>query len=170
MLLPNLTSVFDTVTNTATTLALLNTSYITLIPKIEAPTKPDDFRPISLVHGIQKIFSKILANRLQLRIQEVIDSTQTGFLKNRQITESFIYAQQTLSRAKQQKVPLALYKADIRKTFDTVSWDFTLSVMENLGFPMTWITWIRQSVLPGTSQAIVNGLLGKNIILKRGVR
>lgn len=147
-----------------------NWSYITLISKKEAPTGPDGFRPISLVHGIQNNFSKILANRLQHRMHEIIDTAQTGFIKNRQITESFIYAQQILSRAKQGKVPIALYKANIKKAFDTLSWDFLLQTMRHLGFPDLWITWIQNAVLPGTSQVIINGLLGKKIILQRGVR
>lgn len=39
-----------------------------------------------------------------------------------------------------------------------------------MGFPRNWLAWIKNAVLSGTSQIIVNGLVGKKIILKRGVR
>jgi hypothetical protein len=43
----------------------LNSSYITLIPKIDTPLLPGEFRPISLLNSVLKILTKILANRLQ---------------------------------------------------------------------------------------------------------
>lgn len=151
ILMPDLISTLQAVIEGGTPLDPLNTSYIVLIPKKEASAKPDNFRPISLVHGVQKIFSKLLANRLQHRMHEIINTAQSGFLKNRQITESFIYAQQILSRAQREKVSIVLFKADIKKAFDTLSWDFMLQTMRKLGFPELWITWIKTSVLPGTS-------------------
>ena len=42
--------------------------------------------------------------------------------------------------------------------------------MEKLGFPQKWIYWVSSLVLQGSSQIIINGLLGKKITLKRGVR
>jgi hypothetical protein len=42
----------------------LNGSYITLIPKVDGPTKVSDFRPISLWNTSIKIITKLLANRL----------------------------------------------------------------------------------------------------------
>ena len=42
----------------------LNASFLTLIPKKVDAVEIKDFRPISLVGGIFKIISKVLANRL----------------------------------------------------------------------------------------------------------
>lgn len=148
----------------------LNASYIVLIPKKESATKLADYRPISLIHGIQKIFSKVLANRLQEHMHTLISDVQTGFQKNRQMAESYIYAQQILQHSKKNNVPLALLKLDIKKAFDTISWEFILRIMQQLGFPVQWIQWIHDAVLQGSSQVLINGQLGKQIILKCGVR
>lgn len=133
---------------------------------MESKEYSQEYRPISLIHGIQRIFSKILAIRLQPKIAKLVDTTQTGFVKNRQITEGFIYAQHILHHTYQQKIPIAIFKADIHKAFDTVSWDYMLKVMKNLNFSQTWITWIKNLVLIGTSQILINGLLGKKLILR----
>jgi hypothetical protein len=42
----------------------INGSYITLIPKIDNPSKVGDFRPISLLNNSFKLVTKVLANRL----------------------------------------------------------------------------------------------------------
>lgn len=103
-------------------------------------------------------------------MHKMVDITQTGFVKGRQITEGFIYAQQILHYCKDSNIPLAIFKADIQKAFDTISWNFVQRVMLNLGFPPKWQVVIKEAVLQGTSQVIVNSLLGKKITLKRGVR
>jgi hypothetical protein len=43
----------------------INSSYITLIPKIDSPMRSGDFWPISLLNTVIKIITKLLANRLQ---------------------------------------------------------------------------------------------------------
>jgi hypothetical protein len=60
----------------------INESYITLVPKITNPSKVSDFRPISLLNSSIKLIIKILANRLQKVILQVIHQNQYGFLKN----------------------------------------------------------------------------------------
>jgi hypothetical protein len=41
----------------------LNTTFVTLIPK-EGAEEVKDFRPISLVHSIAKLVTKLMSNRL----------------------------------------------------------------------------------------------------------
>jgi len=43
---------------------MLNSAYITLIPKKVDADQVKDFRPISLVHSFSKLVTKLLANRL----------------------------------------------------------------------------------------------------------
>jgi Reverse transcriptase (RNA-dependent DNA polymerase) len=74
------------------TLAPLNDSYIALIPKKGDASKPTDFRPISLVNSVQKIFSKVLANRMQHLIARFLTETQMAFVKGRNILHGFHYA------------------------------------------------------------------------------
>ena len=50
----------------------INGSCISLIPKTDGPTKVNDFRPISPLNTSMKIITKLLANRLQLAIQQII--------------------------------------------------------------------------------------------------
>lgn len=50
----------------------INGSYITLVPKVDTPLTVSDFRPISFLNTCIKLITKILANRLQRIILELI--------------------------------------------------------------------------------------------------
>jgi retron-type reverse transcriptase len=125
------------------TLHPLNDSFIVLIPKKNNTQEVGEFRPISLVNMIQKIFSKIMASILQPIITNIISPTQTCFIRNRNITEGFIYAQEVITRATKQNHKLALFKANIYKDFDTILWKFTTNVMQSKGMLTNWTKMVQ---------------------------
>lgn len=85
-LLPDITEVLSRAMACQGNLYPLNNSITMLIPKKENASNLKDFRPISLINGIQKIMSKVLATRLQGRIDSILHKAQTGFVQGRQIT------------------------------------------------------------------------------------
>lgn len=105
-------------------MSLLIDSYIALIPKKQGLLTIDYFGPINLINLIQKIFSKIMANRLRNIIQSLVLPNQMGCLQNRHINEGFLYAQELVTMATREKKQVGLFKTDIYKAFDTLSWDF----------------------------------------------
>ena len=60
---------------------LLNSAYVTLLPKKEDATSVKDFRPISLVHSFAKLVTKILANRLASYLNQLVSPNQSAFIK-----------------------------------------------------------------------------------------
>jgi hypothetical protein len=61
----------------------INSSQITLIPKVDSPMTVSDYRPISLLNSSVKLLTKILANRLQPVITKLIHKNQYGFIQSR---------------------------------------------------------------------------------------
>jgi len=55
-----------------------------------------DFRPISLIGGMHKIISKVLANRLKLVFGKIVSHSPTAFIKGRQILDSVLVASECL--------------------------------------------------------------------------
>ncbi|GKD61016.1 putative RNA-directed DNA polymerase, eukaryota, reverse transcriptase zinc-binding domain protein [Tanacetum coccineum] len=58
----------------------VNSSFFTLIPKVNNPTLIIDFRPISLIGIHYKIIAKILANRLSKVIDKIVSKEQPAFI------------------------------------------------------------------------------------------
>jgi hypothetical protein len=73
--------------NGSLSLEAINNSFITLIPKVHNPTSVYDFRPISLLNGVIKIVTELLANWLQAKIIPLIHTNQYGFIKCRTIQD-----------------------------------------------------------------------------------
>lgn len=68
-------------------LRVLNISFITLIPKKNNSVSTNDFRSISLLNTALKLITKLLANRLQTRITNLVHKNQYGFIKGRAIQD-----------------------------------------------------------------------------------
>jgi hypothetical protein len=93
---------------------------IVLIPKgdLIRIEKFEDSRPISLLNSDYKIFTKILANRIQSIIKDIIHEDQVGYIKKRNILDNvailkFLESIDVLSDTWQ------LY-IDFTKAFDTL--------------------------------------------------
>jgi len=58
-------------------------AFISLIPKKADAVDVKDFRPISLVGGVYKLISKVLANRFKSVLGKIISSSQNAFIGGR---------------------------------------------------------------------------------------
>jgi len=148
----------------------LNSASIILLPKKADATRVIDFRPISLVHGIAKIFSKVLANRLAPRLNSLVSNCQSAFIKKRSIHDNFLYVQGAVKRLHKQKIPALFMKLDIHKAFDMVHWGYLLEILQALGLGRRWREWISILLRTSTSTPMLNGRQGATFSHARGVR
>ena len=148
----------------------LNSAYITLLPKKEDATNIKDFRPISLVHSFAKLITKLLANRLAGRLNQMVSPNQSVFIKGRFIQDNFMLVQQTARFLHQQKQARILLKLDITKAFNSVSWPFLLEIMKHLGFGPVWCDIISGLLASASTQVLLNGSPGETILHRRGLR
>ena len=80
--------------------------------------------------GTYKIISKVLANRLKRVISGIISETQNAFVLDRQILDSVLIANECLDSRLKARVLGVLCKLDVEKTFDHVSWDFLVYMLQ----------------------------------------
>ncbi|XP_042953621.1 uncharacterized protein LOC122290111 [Carya illinoinensis] len=66
-----------------------------LIPKRAGAEDIQEFCPISLVNGVYKILSKVLANCLSQIVGKIISKPQNAFVKDRQILNAVLIANET---------------------------------------------------------------------------
>lgn len=117
-----------------------------------------------------KILSKILAARLSTVLKKVFSPTQTAFLPHRNITEGVLLANEVLDAVKRSGSSCIVFKADIEKAFDSVSWNYLFFMMRKLGFGDIWISWIKECLSSAKIAALVNGSQTNEIEMHRGLR
>jgi hypothetical protein len=71
-------------------LPALNEAFLTLIPKEERVTHPNQFHPISLCNVIYKLLTKVIACYLKPLLPFIIFPEQSGYFKGREIIENVI--------------------------------------------------------------------------------
>jgi len=148
----------------------INTTFIVLIPKVDNPLRLNDFRLISFVGSLYKIIAKMLANRLRLVISSVVFKTQSAFIKNQQILDGILIANEVVDEARKLKKELMLFKVDFEKAYNSIDWGYLDSVMESMSFPVLWRKWIRECVGTAKASVLVNGSPTDEFHLHRGLR
>jgi hypothetical protein len=138
-------------------LNLINEANIVLLPKTKDATSLSDYRPISLINGVVKIITKILANRLAPHMNSLVSHGQNAFIKKRCIHDNFIYAQRVIQLLHRKKREALFIKLDISKAFDSIGWSFMLDMLVALGFSIKWRDWIAALLGTTTSKVLING-------------
>jgi hypothetical protein len=139
----------------------LNSAHIVLIPKKSDATCIADYRPINLTHSIVKLFSKCLARRLALELNDLISRAQSVFIKRRSIQDNFLYTQNLIRALHRGKQPGLFLKLDTAKTFDSMRWDFLMEVLEQYGFGHKWRGWVTALLATTLTIVLLNGCRGQ---------
>ncbi len=144
---------------------------ITLIPKQgKNPNQLKNWRPISLLNVDYKLCAKVLANRIKNVLPKLIDSDQTGFMKNRYIGENIRLVLDTIRYTGKKDIPGVLMFLDYEKAFDRLEWSFVNKALEYFKFGPQYINWISTLYNNISSCIINNGHVSTFFEVSRGVR
>ncbi|GJR95801.1 cysteine-rich receptor-like protein kinase [Tanacetum coccineum] len=147
-----------------------NSSFITLVPKLDDPIVLGDYRPLSLIGCQYKIIAKVLANHLKHVLPSVVGEVQMAYIKGRQIIDGPLFVDEIISWAKTHKKKLMLFKVDFEKAFDSLSWNFLLSILEQMGFSAKWRNWICSCLDSAFASVLMNGSPTNEFKLESGLR
>ena len=148
----------------------LNTTFISLIPKIDIPQSFEDFRPISLCNVIYKVIAKIITKRIKPFLSASISKERFGFLDGRQIHEAIGVPQEGLHSMKTKKLKGVVVKIDLSKAYDRVNWLFIRLLLTHLLFEVHFINWVMGCISSTSFVVLINGLASPFFHDERGLR
>jgi len=122
----------------------LREGLITLIPKKDKDTLLIKiWRPITLLNQDYKLVTKAIATRLCTVLPKIINSDQTGFLKNRYIGENIIRLTNIMDFLDESNEAALLLSVDFEKAFDCLEWKFVEYCLCKFNFGRSLIQWIK---------------------------
>ena len=104
---------------------------VTLLAKTPQASKLDDFRPISLIPQLQKVYSRWLYTLFLPAADSKIPPTQHGFRPRRQCAEIHHIFGKLRELGQEWRMRFVAMKVDVRKAFDTISRGSILQAMSS---------------------------------------
>lgn len=148
-------------------------AHTVLIPKtdnIEKLKQVTAYRPISLTNVDYKIFMKVIAQRLQTVIREIVGPHQTCGIKGRSIFSNIHKARCVLECCDATSAVVAMLQLDLEKAFDCVSHQALFCLLDYVNVGSVIKDGVAMAYRNCTTKLIVNKSLGAPIRVQRSVR
>ena len=149
----------------------ISVTTLTMVPKIQTPSRVGDYRPIACCSTLYKCISKLLCSRLSLILPDIVSPNQGAYVKGRSIMHNTLICQDMMRFYRPSETqPCCMFKLDVKKAYDTVDWDFMTQFMEAIGFPGHFIRLIRTCITSPQYSLLINGCPSTPIHPSRGLR
>ena len=144
---------------------------VTPLFKQGEPSDLNNYRPISLVSIIVKVFERIVYDQSYnfLTKEEIISNHQSGFRSLHSTVTALLEATDNWVFNIDRGNVNAVVFLDLKKAFDTVDHDTLLSKTNLYGIQGTALDWFKSYLTNRTQRCLVNGSLSRICSLKCGV-
>ena len=107
---------------------------------------------------------------MQGKILSCIHKNQYDCIKGKSIHDFLAWSFEYLHQCKASKKRVVVLKLHFEKAFDSIEHEAIYLMLQKLGFPQVFISWVKSILQTGTSAVFVNGVPGRNFKCRRGVR
>jgi hypothetical protein len=149
---------------------LMRMSVVTLIYKKKSRQDIRNYRSIFLLCTDYKIVAKALAERMKLVLPGIIHPDQTGFLKDRYISENITMFLDIQEHLAADFKPGLAFLADLEKPYDLIDRDFLKSSLTQMGFGNYFLQWFSVLHFGTVSQITINSFMTDPFPVVCGVR
>lgn len=149
----------------------LKTAIVVPLLKKGNPEMLSNYRPISILSVLSKIFEKIIHKKLLdfLRKINFFANSQYGFLPGKSTDKALLDKLSVLTQGIEQKKKLACIYFDIAKAFDAVDHGKLLDKLERAGVRGVCLEWFKSYLTKRQQRVRVNGTLGIPVEITCGV-
>lgn len=148
-------------------------AHMVLIPKtddLDKLLRVGSYRPISLTNVDYKIFTKVLAKRIQTVIKDLVGPHQTCGIKGRTIATNVHVARSVLECVDAFESRVAMLQIDLAKAFDLVSHEILFSLLEYVNIGNIILEGVKMAYSDCVTRIIVNKNLTEDIHVRSSVR
>ncbi|CAH2096381.1 unnamed protein product [Euphydryas editha] len=169
ILTPIITMLFNKITEEQRVPEQWTKSNIILLYKKGDPKNIKNYRPISLLPSLYKLFSSCILSRITAKIDENQPVEQAGFRKGYSTVDHIHVLESILEKYKEFQRPLYLAFVDYQKAFDSISHKSIWKALADNKIDQTYCNIIRNIYERSTSRVKLE-TSGPEIKIKRGVK
>ena len=103
----------------------------------------NNYRGISLLSIVGKLFARVVLKRLQVLANRVYPESQCGFRAGRSTIDMVFSVRQLQEKCREQGRPLYMAFIDLTKAFDLVSRDGLFKILEKIGCPPILLSIVK---------------------------
>ena len=166
-----LTHIINASIDTSTFPADWKFSRICPVPKVSNPVSLAEYRPISILPVLSKVFERIMLQQITEHIESraIYLEMQSGFRKSHSTITLLLKLKDDIKNAMQRgEVTLAVF-ADFSKAFDTVDYKILLSHLSKIGFSNHLLKLISNYLSNRYQYVQVDDLSSEKLLVNFGV-
>ena len=122
----------------------LKSSRMVLIHKKGDNRNLKNYRPISILSNVYKLYTKVLANRLQRQLDDQQPTEQAGFQSGFSTMDHIHTINQLREKCAEYQKPLCIALVDFEKAFDSVETRAVLASLEKQGIEKRYINGLAE--------------------------
>lgn len=142
---------------------------ITLLYKKGSPSDIGNYRPISLLQSIYKVFTSTLLRRIRASLEIQQPREQAGFRPGYSTMDHIFTLSQIIERYKEYNKTLYIALIDYKKAFDTIKHESLWEALETQGVHISYIHLLKE-IYSKSRAKIKLEKKGKPFPVERGVR
>lgn len=129
-----------------------------------------NYRGITLLSCVYKIFSMILLDRLNVYAEEILSEHQSGFRADRSTVDQIFVMRQSLERCFEYGIDLHILFIDFRQAFDSVNRKMLRIALEDLGVPQKIVRLVLLSLNDFKGKVVLGRNKSRDFTVGTGVK
>ena len=170
-IISTLAYIFNQSLTTGTYPARWKTALITPIHKKGSKYDTNNYRPISLLSNVSKVFEKIIDQQIRLHLTELnaLGPSQQGFLKGKLCQSALLTLSRKLFFNRDERYYSALVSLDFTRVFNTINHQLLLDKLAALGLATKCRDWFHSYLLDTQQSVVYGGICSDTQPIKTGV-
>ena len=130
----------------------------------------NNYRGISLLSVVGKVFARVVLKRLQVLAEQIYPESQCGFRANRSTIDMIFSLRQLQEKCREQRQPLFITFIDLTNAFDLVSRDGLFKILPKIGCPPKLLSIIRSFHEDMKGTVVFDGSTSAAVNIRSGVK
>ena len=131
--------------------------------------KPENYRPITLLPVLYKLFSRMLQARIKSILEDAQPVDQAGFRSGFSCADHLQTISMVAEKMNEHRLPLWVCAIDFKKAFDTVEHRSLWQALKNQGIPRRYVA-LLQDLYQGQTGQVITDKVSRPFRIARGTK